>query len=87
MNIIKTFLPTIIIAWFLVIITFQGNYQYSSFAVGLSKYIFAVGSAWFVDRFLIPEIKTNEILRENPIAYSIFLFANFICATMCFANS
>jgi hypothetical protein len=47
----------------------------------------AIGSAWFVDRFLVPGVKTHEILKENPTAYSIFLFANIVCAGICFGAS
>ena len=87
MNIIKTFLPSIFIAWLLIALTFQGGYQFSSFSAGLSKYIMAIGSAWFVDRFLVPGVNTHQLLKDNPTAYSIFLFANIICAGICFGVS
>jgi hypothetical protein len=87
MNIIKTFFPMFLIAFLLVAVTFPGDGQFSTFASGFSKYCMAVASAWFVDKFLVPGINTHEILKDNPIAYSIFLFANILCAGLCIANS
>jgi hypothetical protein len=85
MNIIRTFFPLALVIFLLIVLTFHN--EFSSFGAGLSKYTMAVASAWFVDRFLIPEVKTSEILSQNPIAYAIFLFANIICAGLCFGNS
>jgi hypothetical protein len=85
MNIIRTFLPLSLVVFVLIALTFSN--EFSSFGAGIAKYSMAVASAWFVDRFLVPEIRTHEILKENPIAYAIFLFANIICAGLCFANS
>ena len=85
MNIIKTFLPLSLIVFVLIILTFSN--EFSSFGAGIGKYSMAIASAWFVDRFLVPGIDTHEKLKENPIAYGLFLFANIICAGLCFANS
>lgn len=87
MNIIRTFFPMFFVAFLLVALTFSGDSQFSTFASGFTKYCIAVSSAWFVDRFLVPDVNTHEILKENPIAYSIFLFANIMCAGICIAYS
>jgi hypothetical protein len=85
MNIIKTFFPLALVVFLLIVLTFHN--EFSSFGAGLTKYTMSVASAWFVDRFLIPKVNTSEILSQNPIAYAIFLFANIICAGLCFSNS
>lgn len=85
MNIIKTFLPLSLIVFVLIVLTFSN--EFSSFGAGIAKYSMAIASAWFVDRFLVPGIDTHEKLKENPIAYGLFLFANIICAGLCFSAS
>jgi hypothetical protein len=85
MNIIKTFLPLSLIVFVLIVLTFSN--EFSSFGAGIAKYSMAVASAWFVDRFLVPEINTHETLKQDPIAYGLFLFANIICAGLCFSAS
>ena len=74
-----------LVVFLLIVLTFTN--EFSSFGAGIAKYSMAVASAWFVDRFLIPEVNTHEKLQEDPIAYGLFLFANIICAGLCFANS
>lgn len=64
-----------------------GDGSFSTFAVGLSKYSLAVGSAWFVDSYLIKEVNTREIISQNPIAYALFLAANIFTAALCFSQS
>jgi hypothetical protein len=83
---LKTFIPLLVLSVIAIGATF-GDGNFSTFAVGLSKYALAVGAAWFVDSYLIQEVKTREILASNPVAYAIWLFANILTAALCFANS
>ena len=83
---LKTFIPLLVLSVIAIGATF-GDGNFSTFAVGLSKYALAVGAGWFVDSYLIKEVKTREILAENPIAYAIWLFANIVTAALCFSNS
>ena len=83
---LKTFTPLLVLSVIAIGATF-GDGNFSTFAVGLSKYALAVGAAWFVDSFLVKEVNTREILAENPVAYSIWLFANILTAALCFSNS
>lgn len=85
---IKTFVPLLVLSIIALGATLGvGDGSFSTFAVGLSKYSLAVGTAWFVDSFLVKEVKTREIISQDPIAYSLFLVANIITAALCFSQS
>ena len=87
MQALKTFAPLFIGAFLAIFFTFNSNWQFSTFAFGISKYAMALGCAWFVDSVLIKEVNTREIISNDPLAYSLFLCANIITAALCFSNS
>jgi hypothetical protein len=87
MQAVKTFVPLFLGAFLAIFFTVNSNWQFSTFAFGLSKYALALGCAWFVDSFLIKEVNTREIISNDSLAYSLFLCANIITAALCFSNS
>jgi hypothetical protein len=87
MQALKTFLPLFLGAFLAIFFTINSNWQFSTFAFGLSKYALAIGCAWFVDSLLIKEANTREIISSDPIAYSLFLTANILTAALCFSQS
>jgi hypothetical protein len=88
MQTLKTFVPLFVLSFIALGVTLgYGDGSFSTFAVGLTKYALAVGSAWFVDSFLIKEVNTRATIKENPIAYALFLAANIITAALCFSQS
>ena len=87
MQAFKTFAPLFLGAFLAIYFTLNSNWQFSTFAFGLSKYALALGCAWFVDSILIKEVNTREIISNDSLAYSLFLCANIITAALCFANS
>lgn len=85
---LKTFVPLLVLCVIALGATLGvGDGSFSTFAVGLTKYAFAVGAAWFVDSYLIKEVNTREIISQNPIAYALFLVGNIITAALCFSQS
>ncbi len=49
--------------------------QYSGLIYTLSVGFAVCGALKITEEFLFPEINTNEILKDNPIAYVIYIFA------------
>ena len=49
--------------------------QYSGLIYTLSLGFAVCGALKLVEEFLLPDIDTNEILKQNPIAYAIYIFA------------
>ena len=85
---LKTFVPLLVLSVIALGATLGlGDGSFSTFAVGLTKYALAEGSAWFVDSFLITEVNTREIISQNSVAYSLYLASNIITAALCFSQS
>jgi hypothetical protein len=88
MDALKTFVPLVALSVIALGATLGvGDGNFSTFAVGLSKYALAVGAAWFVDSYLIKEVNTREIIAQNPVAYALYLSANIVTAALCFSQS
>lgn len=49
--------------------------QYSGLIYTLSVGFAVCGALKLVEELLFPEIETNELLKNNPIAYAIYIFA------------
>ena len=68
---------------------FTLNYaiEYSSFAVGLMKYVIAITVVWAFDHFACPEVDTMALITKEPIAYAIFFLSNCLLAAACISAS
>ncbi len=49
--------------------------QYSGLVYTLSVGFAVCGALKLVEELLFPEIDTNELLKQNPLAYAIYIFA------------
>jgi uncharacterized membrane protein YhfC len=71
-----------------VYVTFRYVINLSSFAVGLAHGTMAVLILdLLIDKILLKNIDTTEVLKGNPIAYSIYFLAYALIFAQCIANS
>jgi|NGEPerStandDraft_6_1074524.scaffolds.fasta_scaffold114514_3 hypothetical protein len=84
---LRTFLIMGLISGLGVWFTFSYAIEYSSFAVGIFKYVIAVTIVWAFDHFACPEVDTMALITKEPIAYAIFFMSNCILAAACIASS
>jgi len=84
---VRTFLIMGIVSATGVWFTFNYAIEYSSFAVGMMKYVIAVTMVWSFDHFACAETDTMKLLTGDPIAYAIFFLANCVLAAACIASS
>ena len=83
----KAFIMLFGISIVLLFVTFMWAIEFSSFAVGITKFSVSLLIVYAIDRFALPEVDTISIIGENPIAYSIFMLGIFILAGLCIATS
>lgn len=67
--------------------TFLYAIEFSSFAVGVLKYGITIWAFHLFDKYYLTEIDTVDMIKGDPIAYSIFILANAVMVSVCIATS
>lgn len=78
---------SLIASFALMVFSFEYAIEFSSFTVGLFKYLMAISIFYVIDKFYLKNIDTIELVGKEPVAYAIFVLANAVMLSMCIATS
>lgn len=84
---VKVIISLAAVSLLLLVFTLLWAEEFSSFGVGVAKYTIAIFLVWTVDRFVIDEVDTIDLIKNEPVAYAIFFFGNCLLAAACIASS
>lgn len=74
-KLILLFWSLVVLLYFIQIIMVKFIPQYSGLIYTLSNGFAVCGALKITEEMLFPEIKTKDVLNNNPIAYAIYIFA------------
>lgn len=85
--ILKVFGLLFIVSLGLIFLSYHYFIEFSSFSIGMMKFVIATTIFWIYDRFGIREISTMDLFKKDARAYATFLLGIAIIAAACIASS